>query len=33
MSNDKNADGKLTGNDKDGKLDQILGRGSNPKNK
>jgi hypothetical protein len=29
----KNEDVKLTGNDKDGKLDKILGRGSNPKNK
>ena len=28
-----NADVKLTGNDKGGKLDKILGRGSNPKNK
>jgi hypothetical protein len=26
-------DVKLTGKDKDGKLDKILGRGSNPKNK
>lgn len=24
---------RLTGKDKDGKLDKILGRGSNPKNK
>lgn len=30
MAND--ADVKLTGNDKDGKLDKILGRGSNPEN-
>ena len=28
-----NADVKLTGKDKGGKLDKILGRGSNPKNK
>ena len=28
-----NSDVKLTGKDKDGKLDKILGRGSNPKNK
>jgi hypothetical protein len=27
------ADVKLTGKDKGGKLDKILGRGSNPKNK
>jgi hypothetical protein len=26
-------DVKLTGSDKDGKLDKILGAGSNPKNK
>ena len=33
MANDKDADVKLTGSDKDGKLDKILGRGSDPKNK
>jgi hypothetical protein len=33
MANSKDADVKLTGKDKDGKLDKILGRGSNPKNK
>ena len=27
------SDVKLTGSDKDGKLDKILGRGSDPKNK
>jgi hypothetical protein len=30
---DSDKDVKLTGNDKDGKLDKILGAGSNPKNK
>lgn len=29
----KGKDVKLVGNDKGGKLDKILGRGSNPKNK
>jgi hypothetical protein len=33
MANGKDADVKLVGNDKDGKLDKILGAGSNPKNK
>jgi len=32
-SKDSGKDVKLTGKDKDGKLDKILGRGSNPKNK
>lgn len=31
--NGKGSDVKLIGKDKDGKLDKILGRGSNPKNK
>jgi len=30
---DDSKDVKLTGKDKDGKLDKILGAGSNPKNK
>jgi hypothetical protein len=33
MANDKDADVKLTGKDPDGKLDKILGAGSNAKNK
>ncbi len=33
MGSKTDSDVKLTGNDKDGKLDKILGRGSDPKNK
>ena len=33
MAGKDGKDVKLTGNDKDGKLDKILGAGSNPRNK
>lgn len=33
MGKNDSKDVKLTGKDKDGKLDKLLGRGSNPKNK